>query len=143
MVDPRPATTIEGGRAEPGITKARIFVADDDAEMRNLLASVLRHDGHEVSEACDAETLVEAIGASTQAPPSLVISDVQMPGSSGLRALAWVRRRYPSLPFVLITAFGSPELHAQAARLGVTAMLDKPFSFSDLRELAKKLVGQA
>jgi len=59
-----------------------------------------------------------------------------MPGSSGLRALAWVRRRYPNLPFILITAFGSPELHAQAARLGVTAMLDKPFSFTALRELA-------
>jgi DNA-binding NtrC family response regulator len=143
MSESRSAAVTEDRGPKRGVAKARIFVADDDPEMRNLLVTVLRHDGHEVREACDTETLLRAIAASPEPPPQLVISDVQMPGSSGLRALAWVRRRYPSLPFILITAFGSPELHAQAARLGVTAMLDKPFSFTALRELARKLVGQA
>jgi DNA-binding NtrC family response regulator len=55
-----------------------------------------------------------------------------MPGWSGLEILAAVREAGLTLPVVLVTAFGSPTTHATAQRLGVSAMLDKPFQVDGL-----------
>jgi DNA-binding response OmpR family regulator len=115
-----------------------VLIAEDDADMRKLLAERLRREGFEVLEARDGRELVELIaaqvlGGSGDRPPiDLVISDVRMPGMSGLDALASLRRHDWGTPFIVITAFGDADTHAEARRLGAAAVFDKPFDVDDL-----------
>jgi len=134
-----------GKKDEAGHAKhARwILVADDDDEMRSLLSALFRSDGFTVSEAKDGQELLSMLTAKT-APdgtpiaPDLVVTDVQMPGATGIRVLSHVRRAHPTVPVILITAFGSAELHAQAKRLGAATVLDKPFDVAELRKLVQR-----
>lgn len=122
-----------------------VLVADDDADMRDLLVGALRSDGFNVSEAKDGGELISMLVATTAKDgspiaPDLVVTDVQMPGATGLRILSHVRRAHPTVPVILITAFGSAELHAQAKRLGAATVLDKPLDLAELRRLAQRLL---
>jgi CheY-like chemotaxis protein len=83
----------------------RILVADDDPEMRDLLMMVLERQGHDVTGAHDGEVLLERLeGAASHELPQLVISDLQMPGRSGLDVLTGIRSAGLELPFILLTA---------------------------------------
>ena len=108
----------------------RILLAEDDYELRRLLARILRNEGYEVVEAEDGTRLHDLLTTSLVdrhlEPPDLVLSDVKMPGFSGLRILAGLREANWGMPFVLLTAFGSDGLRTEAVRLGATAILDKP-----------------
>jgi CheY-like chemotaxis protein len=115
---------------------ARILLAEDDREMRLLVAEALRRDGWDVTEAWDGAHLLDMVfrhGYSGRV--AVVISDVRMPGISGLDVLAAIRRRDAAVPVVLITAFGSGDVRTEARRLGATAVLDKPFTLDKLRNL--------
>jgi CheY-like chemotaxis protein len=118
-----------------------IFLAEDDAELRDLLARRLRRIGFDVIELRNGLELIEQLESAPDLdPPDLVISDQRMPGPSGLEVLERVRTRDASTPFVLITAFGSPELHAEARRRGAVAVFDKPFELDDLCALVRGLL---
>ena len=67
----------------------------------------------------------------------LVITDVRMPGPSGVEMLEWLRGVVWSIPVIVITAFGDPVLHAEARRLGALAVLDKPFDVNELLALVR------
>jgi two-component system, response regulator, stage 0 sporulation protein F len=116
----------------------RIFVADDDREMRRMIAESLRRDGHFVLEASDGAVLLDELahafyGDQPEGSGSLIISDVSMPGRDGLEVLRRMRTHSWCPPFILITAFGDPSLHAEARQLGAQAVLDKPFDMATLR----------
>ena len=135
-----------GKKAEAQPKQGRwVLIADDDEEMRSLMSSILRTDGITVSEARDGQELLSMLVAKT-APdgspisPDLVVTDVQMPGATGMRVLSHVRRAHPTVPVILITAFGSAELQAQAKRLGAATVLDKPFDLAELRKLVQRLL---
>ncbi|HZS38258.1 MAG TPA: response regulator [Polyangia bacterium] len=121
---------------EPEPRAPRVLLAEDDAAMRDLLARTLRRHGFDVVEARSGyETLEWLAHGIIHEPPiwfDLVISDVRMPGYDGLNILASLRQMPVHVPVILITAFGSRETHAAAARLGAFAMLDKPFDVDDL-----------
>src|SRR3954464_2491585 len=89
---------------------ARLLLAEDDFELRELLACVLRADGHEVVEACDGNELWAMLNLETgtegPAPFSLVVSDVRMPGLTAFDVLARLQRALSETPVILITAFG-------------------------------------
>ena len=122
----------------------RVLLAEDDPEMRWALAWYLRHDGYEVLEVKDGTELEAVIRAATEGtygdePVDLVVSDVRMPGKSSLEVLRDLRRLDWVVPIVLITAFGSAEVHAEARRLGVRAVLNKPFNLDRLRDLLQSI----
>lgn len=92
-----------------------------------MLASCLDILGVDVEVATDGEELLKRLESSSQ-PPDLVVTDVQMPGVSGLDVLAEVKARYPDVPVMLITAYGDRLTHARAREMGALACYDKPFN---------------
>jgi CheY-like chemotaxis protein len=102
----------------------RVLIAEDDRDMRQLLSAAVSARGHEVSDYANGAELLADL--SPDRPPELVISDVQMPGLDGLSLLVRLRDTHPDLPVLLITAFGTRQLHERANELGAAAMLDKP-----------------
>jgi len=136
-------TTPRTPKERIGNPAARVFLAEDDSEMRGLLAAVLRRDGHEVIEATNGLELlrrVESHGGFAPGPRrDIVVTDVRMPGASGLEVLATLRELRPGVPVVVVTGFGDPETHASAKELGAAAVFDKPFSLTDLVETVLRL----
>jgi DNA-binding response OmpR family regulator len=136
------ATDIKSTVSQP----ARLLLAEDDLELRKLLADVLRSDGHEVSEARDGHELLEMLSGSprnvAQEPFALVISDVRMPGLTAFDVLSRVQRVLTDTPVILITAFGDQTMHLRAQRLGASRVFDKPFDVDDLRAAVRELLRQ-
>ncbi|MCA9581875.1 MAG: response regulator [Myxococcales bacterium] len=111
-----------------------ILIADDDSAMRAMLSVSLQHRGYGVEEYDSGTTLLAALEEMCEAgtAPSLVVSDVQMPGATGLDVLHWIGQNLPDLPVILITAFGDRRTHRRAQELGAVLVVDKPFSLADL-----------
>src|SRR5690242_8054084 len=115
-----------------------VLLAEDDAEFRRLLASVLAEDGYEVVEAEDGLALLATIEHTLtirreRADAFLVVADVRMPGLTGLDVLAILRCANWRTPVILITAFGDEATHAEGRDLGAVAVFDKPFDVERLR----------
>lgn len=126
----------------------RVLIAEDDPEMGDLLAAALHLDGYEVVHARTGAQLLDSIGtqllnALDRAPVDLIISDIRLPGMSGLEVLAALRQTDWSTPVILISAFADPETHAEAHRLGATLVFNKPFDIDDLRMAVEWLTDRA
>jgi CheY-like chemotaxis protein len=122
----------------------RVLLAEDDDEMRVLLADSLRNEGYDVIECHDGCELAEKIGPCL-APHAeqcfeLIISDIRMPGIFGLTILEGGQQRDGFPPMILITAFGDQETHEEAERLGAAALFDKPFDLQALLAKAREVV---
>ncbi len=123
--------------------QARILVAEDDEDLRDLIAAGLRQDGYAV-EAVGTGYALLAASSRTRGPRfDLVISDVQLPGLTGLEVVAGLRnpeRPVPwSTPVLFMTAFGDAETYDEARRLRAR-IFDKPFELDDLRTCVANLV---
>ena len=108
---------------------ATIVVADDDADVRGLLALAARVGGHRVIEVADGASAWEAVRGQS---PQLLVTDVGMPGLTGLQLCRTVRStpETADLPVILVTA-GIPD--GDTSEAGATALVVKPFR---VRELA-------
>jgi len=115
-----------------------IWVAEDNEDIRTSVAEYLRELGFCVHEFANGTEMANAVwevvelGGCYEAP-GLILSDLRLPGCDGLALTEMVRRTNWATPVVLMTAFGDREVYREADRLGVVAVLDKPF---DLRLLA-------
>lgn len=122
-----------------------MLLAEDDQELRWLIAHTLRGGGFDVIEVADGLALLDHVGNSLLDSLELdaidlIVTDVRMPGWSGLEVLAGLNSAGVPTPVVLITAFGDHEVHAAAKRLGAAAVLDKPFDLNELSTLAARLL---
>ncbi len=128
--------------------RARILVADDDAEMRTVVADTLETDGYRVRVASSGRAFLDALmstdgGQHAMDGVDLVLLDNRMPGMTGLEALRRFRQAERGTPAILMTAYPGPQVEAEAASLDAT-VLSKPFTRGDLgRLVAAKLVGRA
>jgi DNA-binding response OmpR family regulator len=122
-------------RRPPDVAGLRVVLAEDDATMRHLVALALRRDGFEVLEVADGHALAKVADAvaADELEISVVISDIRMPGKSGLSALPILQKATTAPPVLLITAFGDAATHEAAERLGAAGVMDKPFEIDDLR----------
>ena len=132
---------VYGGLARQVLPRRRIFLAEDDDTLRALVASTLRAAGYHVMEARDGLELLagleHALVSEHERPEHLVVvSDIEMPGLSGLDVLTIVRCASLDTACVLITAFGDHETVAEATDLGAR-VFHKPF---DIDELVTTLV---
>jgi DNA-binding response OmpR family regulator len=113
-----------------------IFLAEDDDDMRMLLARALRSDGYDVIEARDGAELLELLGDVCLSPwrrPDVIVTDVLMPCYSGLGVLGALRRTKWNIPVFVITARRDAEVAADAMKLGASRVFRKPFDLTDLR----------
>lgn len=114
----------------------RILVIDDDAVACEFLQEALTRAGYEVEAFISAkEALREDLAAF-----DLLMSDIRMPGIDGLQFLRQVREKWPELPVILMTAYGSLETTMEALRLGAWDYISKPFSPDQIRAMVKKVL---
>ena len=102
----------------------RILVADDDADIRMTLSERLHWLGHEVVTAGDGQAALAAVEAHAL---DLAFIDVSMPRLNGIEALKLIRKRWPNLPVVVVTAYGTIRLAVEAMKEGAVDFITKPF----------------
>ena len=117
--------------------RASVLIVDDEPAMRLLLTSVLRAEGYETTAAASAE---EALPLVARRHFHLVITDLKMPGMSGLELLGHVKRDDPGTAVMLLTAFGSVEGAVEAMRQGAAHYLLKPLANPDELRLAVRRI---
>jgi DNA-binding NtrC family response regulator len=113
-----------------------VLVVDDDEQMRTVLRAYLEHEGYRVVERGSAEDAMAALDA---VQPDVVILDRVMRGLSGSELLARLDRRHRAIPVILITAFGGPDVEAEALRRGAASYLEKPFRMSAVVQAIERL----
>jgi two-component system chemotaxis response regulator CheY len=119
-----------------------VLVAEDNAALRRVIAFALKGCGFEATTAADG---VEAWEFAKDHPFDLIVSDQQMPNMTGIELIEKLRSSTTNskTPVILLTAKGLElEVETLRERYGVSAMLHKPFSPSQLGSLAEELVGQ-
>ena len=119
---------------------SRILAIDDEDVIRMLVVEILESAGHEVIAAEGAE---RALGLLENSDFDLVVSDVVMPGLSGLELLEIVRQRRASLPIVLVTGAGTYDTLSQALTRGAAGLVTKPFTHADLRQAVAEALDRA
>jgi CheY-like chemotaxis protein len=152
-MDPHPyrSTTPSASAQTPALrrpitgTSACIAVAEDDADMRDIVAGALRRDGYGVIELPTGVALLFQLAHQYRRYEphpriDLIVSDLRMPTMTGLEILRGLRQGRCPTPFILMTAFGDPETRREAQSLGAV-MLDKPLSLADLRREVRRLLG--
>jgi two-component system NtrC family response regulator len=107
----------------------RILLVDDDDNLRWVLQTQLEQMGYAVATAADG---AGALAAIDREPPSLVLTDLKMPGMSGMELLERIRREYPEIPVLIVTAFGTIQSAVQAIRSGAYDYLTKPIDYDEL-----------
>ncbi|MBW6508473.1 MAG: sigma-54 dependent transcriptional regulator [Desulfuromonadales bacterium] len=108
----------------------KILVVDDDDSLRRMMEYTLQQAGYKVSVAGDGD---EALVAVRKEPPRLIVTDLKMERMGGFELLTHVRRDYPDILVIMVTAFGSVESAVEAMQLGAHDYLVKPFSRDALR----------
>jgi DNA-binding NtrC family response regulator len=103
---------------------AHVLVVDDEPNLRKVLGALLEGAGHATSRAASAREAFDLVRAQD---PDLVITDLRMPEVDGMELLSWMRRDFPEIPVIVLTAHGSIGLAVEAMRCGAHDFLTKPF----------------
>ncbi len=139
-VPPRPSPPVAtggGGRV--------VLVVEDEASVRLVLVRALTRVGWRVLPAETAEAALEMLQSSAKSPesqPSVVISDVVMPGMDGPALVRAVRRICPGIPAVLVSGYAEPMLRQDLAAADI-AFLAKPYAMAELLDVVARLSGAA
>lgn len=115
-----------------------ILVVDDDDSVRAMLARLLRTAGHEVALAKSGAAARETLGARDV---DVIVSDIVMPGDSGLDLRRWLAEHHPSIPVILTSGYSHEEPTDFAAKIPGTWFLQKPFGAADLLNLIQDVAG--
>ncbi len=117
---------------------AKILVADDEQNLRRVLAAMLKRDGHDVVQAANGSEAIEQLS-----DVDVVITDLRMPGADGMDVLRSAAKNHPHLPVIMITAYGSVGQAVEAIKAGAFDYIEKPFEQDSIRTIVEKAIGQA
>jgi two-component system, NtrC family, response regulator PilR len=124
---------------------ARILVVDDEPGIRVMLSAALKREGHQVQLATDGPSALALLEAG---PVDLIVTDIRMPGMTGIELLDAAKRIDPHLSVIMMTAFGSKDTVLDALRLGATDYVEKGDKLKDelllriRKELSRKRLQQ-
>jgi DNA-binding response OmpR family regulator len=117
-----------------------ILVVDDMQEISLFLAEFLRSKGYKVISANSGE---EALAVYTSAKPNLILTDIMMPGISGLELAETIRRRDQTTPIITLSGYASVQSAVEAFRTGVNEFLIKPIAFDEIASTIEKLLSMS
>ena len=115
-------------------TQSRILVVDDELLIRWSLSEALTAAGYAVVEGRDAAEARQALRDQDH-KPDLVVLDYRLPDSNDLGLLTTIRNEAPTVPVILMTAFGTAEVVKGALDLGAYRVVSKPFEVHDMASL--------
>ena len=118
---------------------AHILIADDDEVSCQLFAETLEAEGFRVEQTTSGEAALSRLAEETL---DLLIIDVRMPGTSGLEVTRIVHEKYPSLPIIVMTAFGSIETAVEAIHEGAFDFISKPMNLAELKKTVSRALAQ-
>jgi DNA-binding response OmpR family regulator len=120
----------------------KILLVDDEGDLINYIASILQEEGFDVSQRLSAE---EALGTLMSDKPDLVITDVRMQQMDGFQMLEKMKtmKGFSNLPVIFLTAMDDRLGQQEAAKLGATAYISKPFDLDELIGLVKRVLPPA
>jgi DNA-binding NtrC family response regulator len=121
-------------------TRPNIQLIEDDSGIASALKKELQAEGYEVSVATRGD---DGLSAALEQPCDVVITDLKMPGLSGLELVEKLHAAKPKLPIIMITAFGTTETAIEATKLGAYDYLLKPFDTSEMLKLVAEAVGSS
>lgn len=120
---------------------ATILIVDDSPIDRRLAAGLVGHSGSwTIQLAADG---TEALTSLISSPPDLIVTDLQMPEMNGLELVSAIRRKYPQIPVVLMTAQGSEEIAVEALRAGAASYVPKRILSTELVPTIRRVLSQA
>jgi DNA-binding NtrC family response regulator len=117
------------------LSKKLILVVDDDESLRWVTQAQLQQSGYEVIAAADADAALEQV---RNLAPDLVVTDLKMPGMSGLDLLKAIRAGYPEILVIVVTAFGTVETAVEAMKAGAYDYITKPVNMDELRLIVNR-----
>lgn len=126
----------------PSHDPVRCLVVDDDPEIRQLLLGYLAPFGYAVSAVADGAALRQAMG-SEDPLPELILLDLMLPDESGLDLCQWLKRDWPNLPVIMLTAQGDTPSRVLGLELGADDYLPKPFEPRELVARMKAVLRRA
>lgn len=115
----------------------KILIVEDVDTLREVLSSVLENEGYAVSAFPDAESALDCLPTGNF---SCILADFKLPGKNGIELLKEVRRLSPSVPFLLMTAYGSIQIAVDAMKLGANDFICKPFEPQSLAGVIRDLI---
>lgn len=116
---------------------ARLLVLEDDAQLRNVMETVLKSQGYDVQTASSGQ---EAVKLTLQAPFDLIIADIRMDGMDGLEALRQAKESQPEVGSLVVSGYASPDDTARAEALEVGGYLKKPIKMNVLLEHVQRVL---
>lgn len=126
---------------------ARILVVDDEPDMQELIRQnfrrEIRKELYRFDFALSGEAALDVLEGQTPPRVVLVLSDINMPGMSGIELLAEIRRAWPDVDVFMITAYGDAATEQRARALGAARFLTKPVDIQRLREDLRAAVESA
>jgi CheY-like chemotaxis protein len=124
-----------------------VLVVDDESDVEALFRQQFRRDLRAqrfvMEFANSAADALARIAGTIEQPLILILSDINMPGMTGLEMLPKVREMRPDVPVIMITAYGDPDTKRKAIESGASGLLTKPIDFSLLREEIDTRLAQA
>ena len=118
-----------------------IWIVDDDASVRRVLSRALEQAGMRTREFETPAALRQALAG--DADPAVLVSDLRMPGESGLALLAFVKAEYPDLPVIVMTAYADLDNSVAALTGGAFELLPKPFDIDEAVDLVQRALAGA
>ena len=116
---------------------ARILVVEDDDSLRRVTQAQLERSGYQTATAADVDAALDVL---REQPVDLVLTDLNLPGQSGLELVRQVRGDYPDTVVVMVTAYGTIETAVEAMKQGAHDYLTKPVHPDVLRALVKRVL---
>lgn len=111
---------------------ASVLIVDDERSMRDFLKILLEKNAHQVTTADSGERALETLKKQNV---DVIVTDIRMPGMSGIELLETVKEQSPELPVIMITAFATPDDAVLAMKNGAFDYISKPFNVDEIKSV--------